>query len=112
MPRNLSAWIDLTIHLLIMLVLIGLLFSGRTPLFSGTVGLALTAIVAVGVLLPLQAYAANFNVGTEAQLRNAMSIGEGKWSVFAERPVSVFLLIVIAAVLILPRVLKRRAAAA
>lgn len=62
-----------------------------------------TAPVVVGMILgPL----------AEAQLRNAMSIGEGKWSVFAERPVSVFLLIVIAAVLILPRVLKRRAAAA
>ena len=31
-----------------LLVLIGLLFSGRTPLFSGTVGLALTAIVILG----------------------------------------------------------------
>ena len=62
-----------------------------------------TAPVVVGMILgPL----------AEAQLRNAMSIGEGKWSVFVERPVSVFLLIVIAAVLILPRVLKRRAAAA
>ena len=62
-----------------------------------------TAPVVVGMILgPL----------AEAQLRNAMSIGEGKWSVFADRPVSVFLLIVIAAVLIVPRVLKRRAAAA
>ena len=34
--------------LLPLLVLIGLLFSGRTPLFSGTVGLALTAIVILG----------------------------------------------------------------
>ena len=32
-----------------------------------------TALVAVGVLLPLQANAANFDVGTEAQLRNAIS---------------------------------------
>ena len=62
-----------------------------------------TAPVVVGMILgPL----------AEAQLRNAMSIGEGKWSVFADRPVSVFLLMVIAAVLIVPRVLKRRAAAA
>ena len=35
--------------------------------------LALSTLVAVGVLLPLQAHAANFNVGTEAQLRNAIS---------------------------------------
>jgi len=45
----------------------------------------------------------------EAQLRNAMSIGEGKWTVFVERPVSVVLLLVIAAVLIIPRVMKARA---
>jgi len=59
-----------------------------------------TAPVVVGMILgPL----------AEAQLRNAMSIGEGKWTVFVERPVSVFLLLVIAAVLIVPRVMKARA---
>ena len=42
----------------------------------------------------------------EAQLRNAMSIGEGKWTVFLDRPVSVFLLVVIAAVLVLPRLAR------
>ncbi|QSX30160.1 TRAP transporter permease [Shewanella cyperi] len=36
-----------------LLVLIGLLFSGRTPLFSGTVGLALTAMVILGSALIL-----------------------------------------------------------
>ena len=42
-----------------------------------------TAPVVVGMILgPL----------AEAQLRNAMSIGEGKWSVFVERPVSIFLI--------------------
>jgi putative tricarboxylic transport membrane protein len=49
----------------------------------------------------------------EAQLRNAMSIGEGKWTVFVERPMSLVLLIVIVAVLVLPRanrMLRRRAA--
>ena len=59
-----------------------------------------TAPVVVGMILgPL----------AEAQLRNAMSIGEGKWTVFVERPVSVVLLLVIAAVLIIPRVMKARA---
>ena len=59
-----------------------------------------TAPVVVGMILgPL----------AEAQLRNAMSIGEGKWTVFVERPVSVFLLLVIVAVLIVPRVMKARA---
>ncbi|MCB1953960.1 MAG: TRAP transporter large permease subunit, partial [Rhodocyclaceae bacterium] len=36
-----------------LVVLVGLLFSGRTPLFSGTVGLALTAIVILGSALIL-----------------------------------------------------------
>ena len=39
----------------------------------------------------------------EAQMRTALSIGEGKWGVFVERPVSVVLLGVIVAVLVLPR---------
>ncbi|MBP7452834.1 MAG: tripartite tricarboxylate transporter permease [Ottowia sp.] len=60
-----------------------------------------TAPVVVGMILgPL----------AEAQLRNAMSIGEGKWGVFVERPVSIVLIVVILAVLILPRVMKRRTA--
>ena len=42
----------------------------------------------------------------EAQLRNAMSIGEGRWSVFVERPMSLTLLIIVAAVLVLPRALR------
>ena len=60
-----------------------------------------TAPVVVGMILgPL----------AEAQLRNAMSIGEGKWSVFVERPVSTFLIVVIVTVLLLPRILRWRAA--
>ena len=41
-----------------LVVLVGLLFSGRTPLFSGTVGLALTAIVILGsaLILPIPAF--------------------------------------------------------
>ena len=42
----------------------------------------------------------------EAQMRNAMSIGEGKWSVFVERPGSPSLLIVVLAVLVLPRAMR------
>jgi putative tricarboxylic transport membrane protein len=56
-----------------------------------------TAPVVVGMILgPL----------AEAHLRNAISIGEGKWTVFLERPLSLALLVVIAAVLVLPRAVK------
>jgi putative tricarboxylic transport membrane protein len=58
-----------------------------------------TAPVVVGLILgPL----------AEAQMRNALSIGEGKWTVFLERPGSLALLLVIAAVLIVPQLLKAR----
>jgi putative tricarboxylic transport membrane protein len=43
----------------------------------------------------------------EAQLRNAMSIGEGSAMVFLQRPVSVALLVVVVSVLVLPRLMKR-----
>ncbi len=57
-----------------------------------------TAPVVVGMILgPL----------AEAHLRNAIAIGEGKWGVFIERPMSLALLVVIAAVLVLPRAAKR-----
>ncbi len=46
----------------------------------------------------------------EAQMRNALSIGEGSWLVFVQRPMSLAILIVVAAVLLLPRLLKNRAA--
>lgn len=41
-----------------LVVLVGLLFSGRTPMFSGTVGLALTAIVILGsaLILPISSF--------------------------------------------------------
>lgn len=61
-----------------------------------------TAPVIVGLILgPL----------AEAQLRNALSIGEGRWSIFVERPVSLALLVVVALVLVTPRLLawRRRA---
>jgi len=65
-----------------------------------------TAPVIVGMILgPL----------AEAQMRNALSIGEGRWSVFLQRPVSALLLAIVIAVLVLPRVIRlvrrRRAAA-
>jgi putative tricarboxylic transport membrane protein len=66
-----------------------------------------TAPVVVGMILgPL----------AEAQMRNALSIGEGKWSVFVERPMSVVLIAIVLGVLVLPRLAKmisaRRAATA
>jgi len=55
-----------------------------------------TAPVIVGMILgPL----------AEAQMRNALSIGEGKWGVFVERPMSLGLLMLVAAVLLLPRLM-------
>ncbi len=57
-----------------------------------------TAPVVVGMILgPL----------AEAQLRNAMSIGEGSAVVFFQRPMSLALIIIVLAVLILPRIAKR-----
>jgi putative tricarboxylic transport membrane protein len=57
-----------------------------------------TAPVVVGMILgPL----------AEAQLRNAMSIGEGSWLVFLQRPMSLFLLVIVVAVLLLPRLMRR-----
>jgi putative tricarboxylic transport membrane protein len=56
-----------------------------------------TAPVVIGMILgPL----------AEAQLRNAMSIGEGSPAVFFQRPMSITLVIIVVAVLVLPRVAK------
>jgi len=58
-----------------------------------------TAPVVVGMILgPL----------AEAQLRNAVSIGEGSFLVFLQRPMSLALLIAVLAVLVLPRVMRAR----
>ena len=71
---------------------------------TGLLGLALrrldfpTAPVIVGMIMGPMA---------EAQMRNALSIGEGRWSVFLDRPVSVLLLGVVLAVLVLPPVWRR-----
>jgi putative tricarboxylic transport membrane protein len=56
-----------------------------------------TAPVIVGMILgPL----------AEAQMRNALSIGEGHWGVFVQRPASAVLLAIVVAVLVLPRLLS------
>jgi putative tricarboxylic transport membrane protein len=56
-----------------------------------------TAPVVVGMILgPL----------AEAQMRNALSIGEGRWDVFVQRPGSLALLIIIVSVLMLPKLIK------
>ncbi len=58
-----------------------------------------TAPVVVGMILgPL----------AEAQMRNAVAIGEGSWSIFWQRPMSLALIIIVLAVLIVPRVLKAK----
>jgi putative tricarboxylic transport membrane protein len=58
-----------------------------------------TAPVIVGMILgPL----------CEAQMRNALSIGEGNWGVFVQRPMSAVLLAIVVAVLVLPRLLALR----
>ena len=60
-----------------------------------------TAPVVVGMILgPL----------AEAHMRNAVSIGGGHWGVFIERPLSLGLLVVVALVLLAPRLLRWRAA--
>jgi putative tricarboxylic transport membrane protein len=55
-----------------------------------------TAPVIVGLILGPVA---------EAQMRNALSIGEGSWRIFIERPMSLTLLVVVALVLVAPRLL-------
>jgi putative tricarboxylic transport membrane protein len=60
-----------------------------------------TAPVVVGMILgPL----------AEAQMRNAVAIGEGSFAIFVQRPMSIGLIVVILAVLLLPRLYKWRAA--
>lgn len=59
-----------------------------------------TAPVIVGMILGPMA---------EAQMRNALSIGEGKWSVFIERPMSLTILLIVLAVLVVPKLMRRRA---
>ncbi len=56
-----------------------------------------TAPVVVGMILgPL----------AEAQMRNALSMGEGNWMIFIERPMSASLFGLVVAVLVLPRLVR------
>ncbi|QNP48507.1 tripartite tricarboxylate transporter permease [Diaphorobacter aerolatus] len=56
-----------------------------------------TAPVVVGMILgPL----------AEAQMRNAVSIGEGSWMIFLQRPMSLALLVIVLMILIIPRALR------
>jgi putative tricarboxylic transport membrane protein len=59
-----------------------------------------TAPVIVGMILGPMA---------EAQMRNALSIGEGKWSVFVDRPMSLALLTLVTGLLVVPPLLRLRA---
>lgn len=57
-----------------------------------------TAPVVVGMILgPL----------AEAQMRNAVAIGEGSWWIFVQRPLSLALVLIVLAVLVMPRLLRR-----
>ena len=59
-----------------------------------------TAPVVVGMILgPL----------AEAQLRNAVSIGEGSFTVFLQRPMSLALVVLVLAIVAIPRVMQARA---
>jgi putative tricarboxylic transport membrane protein len=59
-----------------------------------------TAPVVIGMILgPL----------AEAQLRNAVSIGEGSAMVFLQRPMSITMIVIILAVLIIPKLMAYRA---
>jgi putative tricarboxylic transport membrane protein len=83
-----QSWFDL---LLLMLVgLLGLVM--RRHDFP-------TAPVIVGLILGPMA---------EKQLRNALSISQGDWSVFLTRPLCAVLAVTVLAVLVLPPLLRRR----
>ncbi|MBU0588460.1 MAG: tripartite tricarboxylate transporter permease [Gammaproteobacteria bacterium] len=56
-----------------------------------------TAPVVVGMILGPMA---------EAQMRNALSIGEGNWLVFVQRPMSAVLLALVLSLVLIPRVMK------
>jgi putative tricarboxylic transport membrane protein len=119
----------LVLNLPLVSVWVKLLKIPKAPLYAGilifaTVGVYgmrqsafdLVLLYAIGVLgLVMRRFdfpAAPLIVGmilgplAEAQLRNAVAIGEGRWDVFVQRPGSLFLLIVIASVLVLPRLVK------
>ena len=83
-----QSWFDL-----LLLLLIGMLGLGMRRFGFPS------APVIVGMILGPMA---------EKQLRNALAISQGDWSVFVTQPISAALLAVVIVVLLLPRVLKRR----
>jgi putative tricarboxylic transport membrane protein len=86
-----QSWFDL-----LLLLLIGLLGLGMRRFDFPT------APVIVGMILGPMA---------EKQLRNALSISEGQWSVFVTHPICLTLLTLVVAILVLPRLLRRRSLA-
>jgi putative tricarboxylic transport membrane protein len=80
-------------------------FDLLTLLLIGLLGLAMrrfgfpTAPVIVGMILGPMA---------EKQLRNALSIAQGDWTVFVTRPICLVILVVILSVLILPKIFSKK----
>lgn len=76
-------------------------------------GLGLAGVVMRRFDFPIAPVVVGLILGplAEAQMRNALSIGQGSWMVFVERPMSATLLAAVVLVLVLPRLLawKRRA---
>jgi len=70
-------------------------------------GLALVGVLMRRYDFPIAPVIVGLILGplAEAQLRNALSIGSGSWVVFVERPMSLTLLVVVALVLLTPRLL-------
>ncbi len=83
-----QSWFDL-----LLLLIIGLLGLGMRRFGFPT------APVIVGMILGPMA---------EKQLRNALSISQGDWTVFATRPICLVLLVVIGCILVLPRLLRKK----
>ncbi|MCX7274695.1 MAG: tripartite tricarboxylate transporter permease [Burkholderiales bacterium] len=83
-----QSWFDL-----LLLLVIGLLGLGMRRFGFPT------APVIVGMILGPMA---------EKQLRNALSISQGDWSVFVTRPICLVLVVAIVGILVLPRLLGRR----
>jgi putative tricarboxylic transport membrane protein len=76
-------------------------------------GLGLAGVVMRRFDFPIAPVVVGLILGplAEAQMRNALSIGQGSWMVFVERPMSATLLVIVALVLVLPRMIawRRRA---